>query len=364
MLNVERIIGIAEFEAIRCEWNELLQRSRSNCVFLTHEWLTAWWRHLAEGRKLDIVGARENGKLVGILPVALQPPQYSRMMPRMLEFLGTGVIGSDYLDAIVDPNSESDVLSAFSHHLDVRALMLQFNQLNHASSLAQQLAAMLATRNWFVSVVKTNECPFISLEELTWQSYLAQLGSSQRYNFQRRLRNLEKTDGFRFETKTDLDVVIDLHKKRWAGKTGMSEAFQNAKIVDFHRDFSKLADQRGWLRLLSLWIKDQPIAALYGLRYGSTFYFYQSGLDPAFARHSAGLVMMGLAIKSALEEGATEFDLLHGCEEYKFHWARNRRELGRIEAFPPHVRGAVYRHCIRANRTARRLVRRMLLSPA
>src|ERR1700756_5274028 len=105
MLNIERITALADFEAIGCEWNELLQRSRSNCVFLTHEWLTAWWRHLAEGRKLEIVTARENGRLVGILPVALQAPQYSRMMPRMLEFLGTGVVGSDYLEAIVDLNS-------------------------------------------------------------------------------------------------------------------------------------------------------------------------------------------------------------------------------------------------------------------
>src|SRR5215475_3913449 len=159
MLKIERITSLREFEAIRADWNDLLQRSRSNCVFLTHEWLTAWSRHLSEGRKLEIVTARKDDRLVGILPVALQAPQYSRMMPRIVEFLGSGVIGSDYLDVIAHPDYESDVLSAFSHQLDIRGLMLQFSQLNRESSLAQQLAAMLATRRWVISDIKINDCP-------------------------------------------------------------------------------------------------------------------------------------------------------------------------------------------------------------
>jgi CelD/BcsL family acetyltransferase involved in cellulose biosynthesis len=285
------------------------------------------------------------------------------MMPHTLEFLGTGLIGSDYLDAIVDPDDAHDVLGAFSHHLDVRGVLLQWNQVHRGSSIASRLAARLSERNWIISDVRINECPFIRLEGYSWETYLKELGSSQRYNFQRRLRNLEKTDGFRFEQHTDLDVIIDLHKKRWSERGGLSEAFQTDNIVAFHREFSRLASERGWLRLLSVWIQDQPIAGLYGLRYGAKFYFYQSGFDPAFSRYSAGLVIMGLAIKTALEEGATEYDLLHGCEEYKFHWTRERRELGRIEAFPPHVRGSFYRRCIAANRAARQLARRMLIRP-
>ena len=49
---------------------------------------------------------------------------------------------------------------------------------------------------------------------------------------------------------------------------------------------------------------------------------------------------LGLAIKSAIAEGASAFDFLHGEEAYKFHWARRTLSLGRIVAFP---RGAVGR---------------------
>jgi CelD/BcsL family acetyltransferase involved in cellulose biosynthesis len=364
MLLIERITTLAEFDALHPEWNDLLQRSRSDCIFLTHEWLRAWLTHLADDRKLSVLAARENGQLIGILPVALRRPQYSRMIPRRLEFLGSGVIGSDYLDVIVDSHKESEVLDAFAHHLTVQGLMLQFSQLDRSACLARQLAHTLTTRHWSLSDVRINECPFISLRGHTWDSYLSGLGSSQRYNFNRRLRSLEKTEGFRFERQTPLDVVIQLHKMRWGERGGMSEAFQTDSIVAFHREFAQLAAARGWLRLMSLWIKDRPVAALYGLRYGSKFYFYQSGFDTAYARQSVGLVMMGLSIQEAVKEGAVEYDLLHGCEEYKFHWAQERRELGRIELYPPHVRGAFYKRCIGVNRAARQLVRRMLVRRA
>jgi CelD/BcsL family acetyltransferase involved in cellulose biosynthesis len=361
MVSVERVTTEEGLFGLQSEWNRLLEQSKSNCVFLTFEWLSTWWKHLAEGRKLELLAARLDGELVGILPLVLRRAQYTRMMPRILEFIGTGVIGSDYLDAIIRNDKQDDVLDALAHHLDVRGLMVQFNQLNHADSLAAQLARRLNNRHWILQEVEINECPYIPLEGHTWQTYLAELSSSQRYNFQRRLRNLEKTKGFRFERNTALDVIIDLHKKRWADRQGQSEAFQTDSIIAFHREFTHLAEKRGWLRLLSIWMGEQPMAGLYGLRYGSKFYFYQSGFDAAFSKQSAGLVMMGLSIQTALEEGATEYDLLHGCEEYKFHWARQRRELGRIEAFPPQMRGALYKHCLTANRAARRLVRRMLV---
>jgi CelD/BcsL family acetyltransferase involved in cellulose biosynthesis len=69
---------------------------------------------------------------------------------------------------------------------------------------------------------------------------------------------------------------------------------------------------------------------------------------------------MGLAIKAAIEEGVAEYDFLHGDEEYKFHWASEVRDLGRLELYPPHARGRIYRRAIDFNRAARRMAKRVL----
>ena len=156
-----------------------------------------------------------------------------------------------------------------------------------------------------------------------------------------------------------MDILIDLHRKRW-GATGLSEAFRTPEVIAFHRDFARQAAEEGWLRLLVVWLDGQPAASLYGLSYGPTFYFYQSGFDPVFSKHSVGVATMGLAIKTAIEEGSLEYDFLHGDEEYKFHWASATRDLDRMEVFPPHARARLFKHAIHLNRAARRMARRVL----
>ncbi len=354
-----------EFLNLRDAWNALVSSSASDCVFLTHEWLFTWWKHLSDGRELSIVTAWDGEKLIGVMPLTKRTPQYSRMMPRIAEFLGSGVIGSDYLDAAIEKGREGEVIRAFGQELNRWGLMLQLNQIRADNCIVGALPETLG-QGWNAFPTKINVCPFIDLRNHTWDTYLGSLSSSQRYSFNRKVRAIEKQFDVRLdvvETENDaqpaLELVIALHRKRWESH-GTSEAFQTPGITAFHREFVSLAARRGWLRLMILNLDGIATAALYGLRYGPTFYFYQSGLDPLYGRHSVGLVIMGLAIKQALREGASEYDLLHGTEEYKFHWAHQQRDLGRIELYPPRVRGRIYRRAIQLNRAARQMARRVL----
>jgi CelD/BcsL family acetyltransferase involved in cellulose biosynthesis len=364
-MKLETIETFEELAAKRDEWNALLESSASDCVFLTHEWLSTWWKHLAQGR-LRVLTALDRGNLIGILPVAERPAQVMKMMPRVLQFLGSGVIGSDYLDVIAMKGREDEVVAAFADHLHSRGLMLQFSQLRGESSLASVLANHLEERAWTVAKTKLNVCPYIDLRGHTWASYLTTLGPNIRKNINRYLRNLPKTFDVRVdcvqtpaEARRALDVAIELHKKRWDA-TGLSEAFNSASVISFHREFAQLAAQRGWLRLLILWLDGTAAASLYGLRYGPTFYFYQSGFDPVYSKHSVGVSTMGLAIKTAIEEGASEYDFLHGNEEYKFHWAHRVRDLNRLELHPPQAIAWIYKQAIILNRAARQMARRVL----
>jgi CelD/BcsL family acetyltransferase involved in cellulose biosynthesis len=365
-MKTEIIDTSEQFMALRCEWDALLRRSVSDSVFLTHEWLSSWWKHLAEDRNLSILTAREGNELIGVLPLASRRARLTRMMPRCLELLGSGVIGSDYLDAIVTGGREVEVMDAFASRLDDRATMLQLSQLRGQDHLLSRLAQRLHSNNWAVDEAKVNVCPFIDLRGHTWETYVGSLGPHVRKGIKRCLRNLPRNFEYRtecVETPVDaqraLDVIIRLHKKRWTGGRH-SEAFHSEPVNAFHREFVDLAASRGWLRLLIVYLNDQPAGALYGLRYGPTFYFYQSGFDPAFSKHSVGVATMAVAIQRAIEEGVLEYDFLHGDEEYKFHWAREARNLMRIELHPPRARAWIYKQAMDCNRAARQMAKRVL----
>jgi CelD/BcsL family acetyltransferase involved in cellulose biosynthesis len=131
-------------------------------------------------------------------------------------------------------------------------------------------------------------------------------------------------------------VLFELHRLRWSERGG-ADGLDGLEA--FHEVMTRIALERGWLRLFVLSLDGMPAAALYGFRYRRVFYFYQSGFHPRFRNASVGVVALGLAIKSAIEEGAAEFDFLHGAEPYKSHWATQARRLGRLVAFPSGARG-------------------------
>jgi CelD/BcsL family acetyltransferase involved in cellulose biosynthesis len=364
---VETIGDVFGFAELREEWAELLQSSDSDCLFLSWEWLFTWWKHLAGDRQLSILAVRCDGELAAVAPCALRRPSlfHRRPLPA-LEFLGSGLVGSDYLDVIVRRGREPEVRQALASWLAGKRLMLNWTQLKRDASQAAGVVFSLAGNGWGVVKTVTNVCPFIPLAGRSWESYLATLGAEHRYNFHRKWKRLNRDYTVQFDQvnthaqcRESVDLAIAQHNLRWRDRGG-SDAFQAPGLVEFHREFSEVALNRDWLRLYVLRLDGQPAACLYGFLYRRTFYFYQSGFDATYEKHSVGLVTMGLAIKSAIEEGAEEYDLLHGNETYKSHWSHDSRELGRLEAYPPRELGWVCRTSVELERAARRIARRVL----
>jgi len=365
-LTVERVSDVAAFRTFEQEWDELLEASDSRCVFLTWAWLFTWWKHLAEDRLLHILIVRRGKKLIALAPFCLRPRNLARARPLpVLEFLGSGFAGSDYLDVIVRRGSRAEACEALSSHLAESRLAIKWTNLKLGENAAADVLAGLREEGWTAAEIRTNTCPFIPLSGATWESYLASLSADHRYNFNRKLRRLNQNYAVRFEQadtrercRETTDLLIAQHNTRWQARGG-SDAFHTASLVAFHREWTQLALERGWLRLYVLRLNEQPAACLYGLLYREIFYFYQSSFDAAYTQSSVGLISMGLAIRRAIDEGAEEYDLLHGSEAYKSHWSRDSRDLVRQEAFPPGALGAFSRRWVELGRASRALARRM-----
>jgi CelD/BcsL family acetyltransferase involved in cellulose biosynthesis len=366
-LSVAEVNDTATFRGLRDEWNELLADSDSNCFFLTWEWLYSWWENLAESRQLQILTVRAQGRLIAIAPFALRSPSLSSGHPYpVLEFLGSGYAGSDYLDIIVRKHFERQAVEAIAVHLGQRECMVKWTNLSPQAQVGG-LASKLSESGWSCESTVTNLCPYIPLEGKTWPSYLAELSSQHRYDYHRKLRRLNREFTVTFERalaprecSEALDLLIELHNSR-RSTLGGSDAFHTPELRAFHHELVIRAMDRGWLRLFVLKLNGKPAAALYGLNYGEKFYFYQSGFDPAYNRWSVGLITMGLSIQAAIEEGAHEYDLLHGDEPYKSHWSRHSRDLTRFELFPPGLVGQLFHGSVDLLRSARQVAHSLLM---
>lgn len=361
VLCIEEASGL---DGLRAEWTALLAESEADCLFLTWEWLATWWKHLAEGRRLHLLTVRRQGELLGIVPLALRPAQPGRLLPfRALEFMGMGPIGSDYADVIVRPQDEATVLAALTAYLQEHRYVIEFNRVDATSPRLKALMEKLEQGGWDTQTTPTDACPFIPLQGHDWKSYLATVSRAHRANVNRRLRKLHETfKGVEFQPVTSEEqrhdsfmVFLRLHQLRWSGKE-RSNAFTGPGTLAFHTEFSRMALERGWLRLFILRLDGEPAAATYSFRYGSTFYYYQAGYDPKHAEHSVGLATLALALQHAIEDGVSRYDMLHGNQGYKDRWTDSGRPVSRIRCYPPNAGGAIYRQAVELKQGIKRVV--------
>jgi len=218
---------------------------------------------------------------------------------------------------------------------------------------------------WRLASRTTNYSPYVLLTGHTWESYLSSLDPSHVKYFKRKNRKLNKDFNVEFKEVTTeaerqeaMDVFVRLHLDSWAERGG-STALHKQKLVDFHQAFSRICLNQGWLGLYTLKLDDTPAASIYLFKFGNVVSYYQMALNTEFSRYSVGLIILGEAIRRAINDGANEFDFLHDNEAYKYRWAHDQRELVRFELYPPQVKGKVYHSFMLANSGAKRLIRNL-----
>lgn len=157
------------------------------------------------------------------------------------------------------------------------------------------------------------------------------------------------------EIAADLGILFRLHDARWAERPD-SSSFSDPAIRAFHLEFARAALERGWLRLSVMEVDGVPIAALYGWLIGGRWSYYQAGFDPAWSRHSPGFLLLAETIREAIDDGASEYDMLLGDEAFKRRFATSSRRVRTVvlapRGHPAHLSAAAG---VRLRRAWRRL---------
>ena len=308
MILVSELSDPSEFADLRLKWSDLLTKSGEG-PFNAWEWLYPWFRLIGRDRKLMILCAHDSeGQLLGIMPLCLDRPRIAGLRVTRIGFLGDTHVGSDYLDAITLPGQRASTHAAFARHLKVRSADWDVLELEHLSSDSETVDAfrgIFGDASHRFEVTPRSTCPrqdFLPGE--TFDLFLKKTRRSD--NYLRRRRWLERQPGYRIEcTELPQDLTapmadfVRLHHLRWQDEGG-SQGIRGPSVEAFHREACRLLAESKMLRLYTLWVEEHAIASVYGIRHLNTFYYFQSGYDPAWRNRSPGMVLVGDTFKNAL----------------------------------------------------------------
>ena len=118
----------------------------------------------------------------------------------------------------------------------------------------------------------------------------------------------------------DMEQFFALHEKRWSAEDGGSTLARGV-VQAFHADFAAAALRHGWLRLWFLEAEGRDVAAWYGWRVGERYPTSTVGGTRLVPRQRRSGGLMAHTVRSAIEEGAREYNFLLGNEDYKSRFA-------------------------------------------
>jgi CelD/BcsL family acetyltransferase involved in cellulose biosynthesis len=334
--------------SLRREWSSLHLASGAS-PFLAWDWLYFWWRRIAPDARPQVLLARDGAnRLVGLLPLYERRERWAGIEGTRLGLMGDQHVGSDFMDAIALPGHEAAVRAHFVDRLARmagRVDVVELLGLEKGNALGEALLSRLAGRLLVAEREPSFTCPLIELEG-DYLSFLRAKGRAD--NLARRKKWLLAQPGFALERAAKPSEVAPalveffrLHALRWE-KDGGSQGIESAAVRAFHRDACAALAESGRLRLHTLMLQGRALASVYGIVDRDRFYYYQSGYDPAWARRSVGLVLLGETLAEAFAEQRVAFEFLRGSEPYKFEWANAKREIEAVRLVARTPAGAAF----------------------
>lgn len=363
LTDVQVLSRETDFEALREEWDDLLDNSDQRVFFLRWFWNHLWWEQFRPaGGRLYLIACRDQaGRLQGLAPLYWQQRKTLGLPHvRDLRFIGTGVFAqtSEYLDIIARRGWEREVAETIAQLLEKRDDWDRL-WLREAPATSLALSHLAPVLGPGTEISACNRSHHIDAGT-DWETFVESLSRSTRKHLKRQTRKfLEKYDCRfrRAESEPELDTAIDalvmLHQARWTSK-GQPGSFSVAGFEQMVRRAARAALPEGRLRLWTLELNGEIAAVRLAFCDDGLVHAIQGGFDPAHAKESLGSVMLGMCIKDCLDDPLVRaYDFMGGTDSYKDWWTKLGRDTQTLTYLRPGVRTVIYKLILGTRHLAR-----------
>lgn len=330
MIVVERH---AELGPLATEWDALADRV-SATPFVRPGWVRAWAGAFAP-RRMEILAARRDGRLAGVLPVVRGGLGGARSATNA-HTPHFDVLGEDpaVVRRLVDELYAGRPPSVTLAYLDPAQASCAA-ALAGAHAARYRIAARTMLRSPYVVVDGDHEAYLRSRR----RSFLADLRRRRRRLAERGEVTFEASDAAH-ASEPMLDELLALEAAGWKAVRGTAIAARGS-TRRFYAGITAWAGARSMARLLVLRLDGRALAALLGVQADGVHYLLKGGFDPAYARYSPGQLVLAETIARAFADGLWRVELGGGADPYKLQWADAVRNRVGVRAFAPTAAGSL-----------------------
>jgi CelD/BcsL family acetyltransferase involved in cellulose biosynthesis len=318
----------AGFEALAPEWNRLADADPRATVYQRWEINYHCWRLRAGAvAPMIVVVRRSDGTLAGVLPLGIER---RRIGPFTLRRLGPAAPWqTSHFGAVAAADAGDEVLGAMDGWLRESArswdefAVQPLRQDSWLASGAGRFAARASRR-------RIGTSHFVNLTGVAaWQDLL---GHQTARRLDRKIRQVEREHGLTLRTAATpperarvVEALARMHTSRWGARGPVAAPYGDAAGRGALLDLVEAMAAAGAVRLHYLGHEERVAAAYLAWAWRGEAWGYRTAYDPAVAGVSPGLLVLIHAVRGALAEGLTQFDMGFGDQAYKAHWTSGER---------------------------------------
>ena len=318
-------IYFSEWHQLPSSANALFEVSEQKSLFLSRRWFENITEYaLPEGQSLLLACVLEDGYVLAILPM-LQCAQGS------LSAL-SGRFTTLYSLLLADSYQQNVVLTCLAKGLaNLPVHPIRFEPVDAADQKMMFLRESLESCNFKSEAYLRfyNWSHVVNGE--SFEQYMETRPSHLCNTIQRKQRKLEREHGYDIQLfkLDDIDQALSdysiVYKASWKANEFFSE---------FTPNLVRSLSQLGWLRLVILYVKQQPVAAQIWFVVHRKANIYRLVYDDHWKAYSPGSILTQYMMRYVIDiDKVTEIDFLTGNENYKQDWMTVRKErLGYVFA--------------------------------
>jgi CelD/BcsL family acetyltransferase involved in cellulose biosynthesis len=316
-VTVEIARGIAAFEQLQPEWDQLFTRAAApHQIFQNHAFLRAWAHAYAgDGGGLTVIAARADGRLVAILPLVRR----RRFGIEVLQFMGSPMAQFD--DLLLDDAYAQSALAAVSAAVvGLDADLLEARRV-------REDGAFWRLPGHQAIIFEKMEAPFADLALRVADGQPGQAYSSRdRSNYRRRMRRLGERGKLRLHSIGPCDEAGGLAVQAIAMKAATLRrngvdwgTVGCARFSDFFRRLA--VDPASGLLVSIIELDGRPVGIDLSFLCKEVGFGHVLATDGEFDKEGLGQMLVHHVFAQAKAAGASRFDLLAPADPYKRHHA-------------------------------------------
>ncbi|HVX11918.1 MAG TPA: GNAT family N-acetyltransferase [Pirellulales bacterium] len=323
----------AELRAYESAWHELDRQVTS--PMQTFAWIEACAETFGASGRVEVLVGRAGDEIVAAAPLLIPSGWAGRA--ELLNYY-----------RVFEPADfayrDGEALAALAQAVCDRRRPFLLERIFAAAPTVATLERAVGPAAWLTARPQS-ATPWIPLDE-SWSAPEQKLSSRRRSDFRRSWRHAEQAGAVRTEHHAPdpdevdhlLDLAFDVEKRSWKGAAGT--ALADGRHGDFYRRYARSAALAGKFRVELLYIGEQIAAMQLAVVHQNRYWVLKVGYDPDFQRASPGILLMVEAIKRAVADELSTYELLGTVEPWIQVWTELERPCLSLRYYPANWRGA------------------------